>query len=120
MPAINYFKLNGTTVAPPERFTGEANDIDSDNTTRLENAVMFRKFIRRGVRKIPVRWPSVSDAEAATICGILEDATGDGFLTVTYKDPLHGVTTKTFYCSSYSWEQKSTSKWSISTTFIEK
>ena len=115
----SYFKLNGVAVASPENFTGEANNLDSDSSTRLEDGDMFIKRIRTGVRKIPVTWPSLTDTEIAQILDIIDNE-NIIFIDVTYKDPHYGVVTKKFYASGTSWEQKGSGKWKLSTTFTGK
>lgn len=117
--ADKYFLLNGVSVAAPERFTGEANNLDSDSSTRLEDGDMFIKRIRTGVRKFPVSWPSLTDEEIKAILDIIDNP-DIIFIDVTYKDPHHGITTSKFYASGTSWEQKGNNKWKLTTTFTGK
>lgn len=114
-----YFKLNGVSVASPERFTGEANNLDSDLSGRVEDGKMFIKRIRTGVRKFPVNWPSLTDAEIEKILDIIDNK-DIVYVNATYKDPHYGITTKSFYVSGTSWEQKGNGKWKLTATFTEE
>lgn len=117
--AEKYFKLNGVAVASPSNFTGEANNLDSDSTTRLESGYMFIKRIRTGIRQFPITWPSLNDDEIKEILDIIDNP-DIIYVDITYKDAHYGVITKTFYISDTSWEIKAPGLWTLTCTVTEK
>ena len=74
------------------------NDLDSEQTTRLKNGTMRRHKITTK-RKLSYEMTNMSRAELAQLDSDLSRNTA----TVRYLD-LHGVQTRTFYCSSFSAE----------------
>lgn len=74
------------------------NDLDSEQTTRLKNGTMRRHKITTK-RKLSYMLINMSRAELAQ----LDDDLSRNTVSVKYLD-LHGVQTRTFYCSSFSAE----------------
>lgn len=71
-------------------------DLDSQNTTRLKNGTMRRQKIATK-RKLSY---TIIRADRATLAQLDDDLSQPTF-QATYMD-LHGLKTKTFYCSSFS------------------
>lgn len=74
------------------------NDIDSDTTTRLKNGNLRRKKL---TTKRKLRF-SVFNMTQKELAQLDDDLSPDTF-EVTYLD-LHGIQTRSFYCSSFSAE----------------
>lgn len=72
------------------------NDIDSENTTRLKSGKMRRDKITTK-RKLGYTMFRMTQELLAQ----LDDDLSEETVSVTYLD-LHGVQTRTFYCSSFS------------------
>lgn len=72
------------------------NDIDSEDTTRTKNGTLRRVKIC-AKRKMAYTMMNMTQAELAQMDNDLSEAT----FSATYLD-LHGVMTRTFYCSSLS------------------
>lgn len=72
------------------------NDVDSDSTTRLKNGDLRRKKLATK-RKLTYTMAGMTQTELAQ----LDDDLSPETFSVTFLD-LHGVQTRTFYCSSFS------------------
>ena len=83
--------INGVAVKPPKSFKEGIQDIDGE-TGRNANGDMVRDRITTK-RKLDCEWGMLTQEEMSQL---LNSVTPD-FFTVSYPDPLHGQTTKTFY-----------------------
>lgn len=72
------------------------NDLDSDKTTRTKDGNM-RRYKITTKRKLSYKMMNMTRAQLAA----LDDALSANTVNVTYLD-LHGIQTRTFYCSSFS------------------
>ena len=72
------------------------NDLDSDQTTRPKNGVMRRNKIGTKRKLSFTTLPASRETLAR-----LDDDLSDTFFDATYLD-LHGVMTRTFYCTSFT------------------
>lgn len=72
------------------------NDLDSEKTTRTKDG-RLRRYKITDKRKLQYSLIGMTREELAALDTALSEAT----FTATYLD-LHGVMTKTFYCSSFS------------------
>lgn len=72
------------------------NDLDSEKTTRTKDGKMRRDKISTK-RKMTFTMINMTQEQLAQLDDDLSEAT----FPATYLD-LHGITTKTFYCSSFS------------------
>lgn len=89
--------INGVAVASPKSFKVNIMDLDGENTGRNLLGVMLRDRIRV-TRKLECEWGPLTSNEIKTI---LQSVSGTEF-SVTYPDPLEGVTTKKFYVGDRS------------------
>jgi hypothetical protein len=79
--------------------TWEDNDIDSEDSGReTRDGLMYRSVIT-DKRKIEVTMMPMDAQQVSTLLGLLK---ATKYHTVTYPDPISGVTTKSFYNSSRS------------------
>ena len=96
---MDVLKIGGVEYAPYIESKGlgwKRNDLDSDQTGRTLDGVMHRAKIGTK-RTLSYKLFRISRAMLAA----LDDALSASTLSVTYLD-LHGVQTRTFYCSSFS------------------
>lgn len=84
-------KINGVDIATPKVFEVSISDIDGE-TNRNANGDLIRDRITTK-RKLNLEWPPLSQSEMQTLL----NAVSSVFFTVTYPDPMSGVTTKTMY-----------------------
>lgn len=84
-------KINGVDIATPKVFEVSISDIDGE-TNRNANGDLIRDRISVK-RKINLEWPPLSQSEIQALL----NAVSSVFFTVTYPDPMSGVTTKTMY-----------------------
>lgn len=89
--------INGAAVTAPKSFKVNIIDLDGENTGRNLLGVMLRDRIRV-TRKLECEWGPLTSKE---IKAILQSASGTEF-TVTYPDPIEGITSKTFYVGDRS------------------
>lgn len=83
--------INGVAVKPPKSFQVGIQDIDGE-TGRNANGDMVRDRITTK-RKLDCEWGMLTQGEMSQIL----NAVSPEFFTVSYPDPIHGQTTKTFY-----------------------
>lgn len=92
--------LNGhdyTGCVEMSGYSWSRNDIDSEKTTRLKNGTLRRAKLTEK-RKLQFRTlPGMAESELAQ----LDDDLALNTFAATYYD-LHGLQTRTFYCSSFS------------------
>lgn len=89
--------INGrdwTSAIQSKGYGWARNDLDSDQTKRTKNGVLRRVKIGTK-RKLSFTTMPLSRERLAQ----LDDDLSDTFFQVTYLD-LHGIMTKTFYCTS--------------------
>ena len=109
---------NGVSLPEPSAYKATAQDIDSENTGRNENGVMFRERIRKDVYKIQASWQNISESDKDTIINAIQNAT----FSVTF---FYGTQTltKTMYVGDRScdlvWKPQTGSIWNVSVNFIE-
>lgn len=92
------FKVNGqdfTDFLPEGAIGWSRNDLDSDETGRTLDGLMHRTRIAIK-RKLSITTRCLTTDEIMR----LNSAIQEPFISVTYLDPIDGVTTKTFYGST--------------------
>lgn len=88
--------IGGVAQRTPKKMKVTINDMDGEST-RNANGDLIRDRI--GVkRKIDFDFPPLTQAEISTLL----NAVAPVFFTVTYQDPVLGMTTKTFYVGDRS------------------
>lgn len=111
-------KVGNVNLPEPSSYKVTAQDIDSENTGRNENGIMFRERIRQDVYKIQVAWQNISESDKNTIINAIGNAT----FSVTF---FYGsqTLTKTMYVGDRScdlvWKPQTGSIWNVSVNFIE-
>lgn len=83
--------VGGVAQRTPSKMKVTINDIDGDST-RNANGDLIRDRIGTKT-KIELAFPPLSQAEISTLLSAVSPV----FFTVTYQDPMDGMTTKTFY-----------------------
>ena len=83
--------INSVAQKTPSKMQVAINDIDGE-TTRNANGNMIRDRITTK-RKIELEFPPMTQTEMATLL----NAVANVFFSVTYQDPILGMTTKTMY-----------------------
>lgn len=92
-------KINGNDYSKFVEMKGtnwSRNDLDGENTTRTKDGNLRREKITTK-RKLTYKLMHMTQAELAQLDSDLSEAT----FSATYLD-LHGVMTRTFYCSAFS------------------
>ena len=125
--AYSQQKLNNTVIASPEYPIGEKfNNLDSNESTRLEDGTIYIKRIRTGIVTLDLNWKNLTFAQAKAILNVINNPS-IVFFTCTYpslgttSSPSQGATvTKTFYAADTYWEQFGQDSFNISTSFVEK
>lgn len=123
MATLSVTKANGTVVNLPEpqEMTWDIYDVDSDETGRNQEGVMFRDRVSVK-RKVSCKFPPMTSAETSTLL----NAVTDQFFKLTYPDAMTGAN-RTMDCyigdrstpvfikrgTTYIWE-------GVSMNFIEK
>lgn len=92
----NLLVINGVVQKTPSKFEVNINDIDGQ-TTRNANGQLIRDRIATK-RKIELDFPPMTQTEISTLL----TAVTNEFFSVTYLDPILGMTTKTFYVGDRS------------------
>lgn len=88
------YKINNIEMPSNSKMEVGMSDLDNkEGTGRTESGYAFRDRLRVGVRQLTVEYVMLTDSEIATVL----DALDAEFFPVEYKDPQHGVITKTFY-----------------------
>ena len=125
--AYSNWKLNGSVIASPEYPIGEKyNNLDSNESTRLEDGTIYIKRIRTGIVTLDLNWKNLTFAQAKAILNVINNPS-IVFFDCTYpslegaNNPAQGsVTTKTFYAADTFWEQVGQDAFNLSTSFVEK
>ena len=73
------------------------NDIDGANAGRTLSGVMIRDVVATKVR-LDITCLPLSENDHSTLLRLLANT----FVSVTYKDPLYGIVTKTMYSNNHS------------------
>lgn len=92
------FKIDGvdfTDLLPEGAIAWSRNDLDSDETGRTLDGIMHRTRIAIK-RKLSISTRRLTTEEVLGLNSALQNP----FISVTYLDPLDGMTTKTFYGST--------------------
>ncbi|MDD4096510.1 MAG: hypothetical protein PHP22_09755 [Oscillospiraceae bacterium] len=117
-----FLKIDGANMPEPAVFRVSGNDLDGENTRRLENGNMNRSVIGYGWRTPVSEWKGIPQAEAQTLLSAIMKVS----FTVSYIDPAVGAVTKTCYAGP--WEAEYIPKtaghpggplWNISIDLIE-
>lgn len=118
----SHLKIDGVNMPEPGTFKVGGNDLDGENTSRLENGNMQRDIIWYAARQPSCTWNAIPQAESS----LLLNAINKKEFTVTYSDPRDGVVTKNCYAGPWSAEEvpKSASKadgpwWDVSFDLTE-
>lgn len=96
---MEILSINKTDYAPfiaRKGYGWSREDLDSEQTKRTKDGTLRRQKIGTK-RKLSYELMHMTRAQLAA----LDDALSEPTFSVTYLD-LHGETTKTFYCSSFS------------------
>lgn len=118
----SFLKIDSVNMPEPAVFRVSGNDLDGENTRRLENGNMNRSVIGYGWRQPVSEWKGIPQAEAQTLLSAIMKKS----FTVTYQDPVVGTVTKTCYAGP--WEAEYIPKtagltggplWNISIELIE-
>ena len=111
--------INGTTVASPASLSVVEQDLDSDSANRDETGRMHRDRIRRGIRKVSVKWTALQQSDAATILSAVSPAS----FSVEYIDPESAAgQIRTMYVGDRTCEVVATTlgkRWNLSFDLIE-
>lgn len=83
--------INGVVQRTPSEFKVSISDIDGE-TTRNANGDLIRYRLATK-RKIELKFPPLTQSEISKLLTAVKDQ----FFSVTYPDPILGITTKTFY-----------------------
>lgn len=121
------WKLNNVNIASPDYPIGEKlNNLDSNDSTRLEDGTIYIKRIRTGIVSLDLNWTGLTYTQARQIMDIISNPS-IVFFTCTYPslsygsaNPTTGKVTKTFYAADTVWEQVGQDAFNISTSFVEK
>ena len=118
----SYLKIDGVNMPEPGTFKVGGNDLDGENTTRLENWNMQRDVIGFAWRQPWCTWNAIPQSESQLLLTAIKKKE----FTVTYVDPCEGLVTKTCYAGPWEAEQvpKSMSKpggpwWDVSFDITE-
>lgn len=114
----SFLKIDSVNMPEPGAFRITGNDLDSENTQRLENGNLQRDVIGFAWRTPGCEWNGIPQAESQTLLTAIKKAS----FTVTYTDPADGVVTKTCYASPWEAERVPGSDpvlWNISFDIIE-
>ena len=85
------WKVNGVDIPQPQEVHIEHTNVVSDDSGRSEDGVMKLTWVRTDVRKVAMKWHSLTGNEVAAIKGLMQGKT----YTFTYYDA--GVQTMTAY-----------------------
>ncbi len=83
--------INGVAIATPKVFEVAVSDLDGESN-RNANGELIRDRIAVK-RKINLEWGPLSQSEIQTLLSSVSSV----FFTVTFPDPMNGMTTKTMY-----------------------
>ncbi|MBQ0097914.1 MAG: hypothetical protein KBS62_03135 [Oscillospiraceae bacterium] len=117
-------KINGTditTFIAPRGLKWQRNDVDAPDAGRFLDAEMQRKRVAIKER-LDITCRPLTDTEVYTLMNLIEPE----FVSVTYKSPLLGTRTATFYSNnvpaSYLFKDSQGAEWWDGITFplIEK
>lgn len=92
------FKIGGqdfTDILPEGAIKWSRNDLDSEESARTLDGMMHRTRIAMK-RKLSITTARLSTEQIIELNTALQPA----FISVTYLDPIDGITTRTFYGSS--------------------
>lgn len=90
--------IDGVDMTPYIAYGGikwQRNDVDSPNTGRAMNALMYRGRVATKIR-LDITCRPLSTRELRTVLNTIQPE----YVTVTYDDPLYGITTKTMYANN--------------------
>lgn len=92
------FKINGTNIPDPKKFTGKVSDLDTMGK-RDANGLLHRC---RVATKHPLKleYENITWSMMRTICGLMTEAS----FSFTYVDPAVGSKTITAYVGDRDWE----------------
>jgi len=97
----SYLKIDGVNMPEPSTFKVGGTDLDSENTTRLENGNMQRDVIGFAWRQPGCTWKAIPQVESQLLLNAIEKES----IAVTYTDPKDGAVTKTCYAGPWDTEQ---------------
>lgn len=92
------YKIDGKAMVSPQSVNVQFESLASPESGRTDDGVMHITYIWRKIRKISIKLPSLSQEE---ISDILSKVQGKEY-TLTYLDPIEGVTQKKVYTSNTS------------------
>ncbi len=109
--------IGNVALPEPTSYAVSFSDIDSSDTGRTENGVMYRDRIRQGVAKIQASWEMLTQTE----CDIILNAVTPDSFTVTY---FGGSATATMYAGDRSLTLRcidgyGAARWDFSVNLIE-
>lgn len=88
--------INGVSQRTPSKMEVSINDIDGETTRNAEgNLIRDRIGIKR---KLTLEFPPLTQVEISKLLKAVTPV----FFTVSYQDPILGMTTKTFYVGDRS------------------
>lgn len=88
--------INGVAVKTPSAMSVTVSDLDGE-TTRNAKGELIRDRIGTK-RKVECEWKYLTQSQISTLLNAVKNV----FFSVTYQDPLSGVTTKTMYVGDRS------------------
>lgn len=83
--------INSTSIKNPKSFSVDISDLDGESYTNAAGELIRDRVAVK--RKLDCVWGPLTQAEISVILTTVTDA----FFTVSYPDPITGVTSGTFY-----------------------
>lgn len=119
---------NGVKIPNPSSYSVTLSDVDL-NSQRASNGVLNRNRVRSNIYSVQCGWDWLSDDELDKLLGAIADAK----FSLTFRDPLHKLTTQsgsgytTAYvyasgdkqCELVTTQNEQVDYWRFSVTFIE-
>lgn len=119
----DFLTINGQSMPEPFGFEVKGDDLDSENSTRLENGNMHRDIIWSKARQIACEWHGISQYEAQMLFSNFDAKE----FQISILDPKVGRLSLRVYVSKWSSKLiEGTARtcrngplWNVSCTFIE-